>query len=64
MLCDIQEKELEFASWDPRKNPEDRKHHMPVITPAYPYMNSSSNVSISTLGVMIEQLFGYKICEV
>ncbi|KAK1434155.1 hypothetical protein QVD17_11073 [Tagetes erecta] len=65
MLCDIQEKELEFASWDPRKNPEDRKHHMPIITPAYPYMNSSSNVSISTLGVMIEQfLFGNKICEI
>ncbi|GJY15201.1 nuclear poly(A) polymerase 4-like protein isoform X1 [Tanacetum coccineum] len=64
MLCAIQEEELGFTVWDPRKNPKDKTHHMPIITPAYPCMNSSYNVSTSTLRVMTEQfLFGNQICE-
>ncbi|KAJ7963083.1 Nuclear poly(A) polymerase [Quillaja saponaria] len=64
MLCEIEEDELGFSIWDPRKNPRDRTHHMPIITPAYPCMNSSYNVSTSTLRVMMEQFqYGNKICE-
>ncbi|XP_060208396.1 nuclear poly(A) polymerase 4-like isoform X3 [Lycium barbarum] len=64
MLCPIEEDELGFLVWDPRKNPKDRTHHMPIITPAYPCMNSSYNVSPSTLRVMMDQFqFGNKICE-
>ncbi|XP_071686226.1 nuclear poly(A) polymerase 4-like isoform X2 [Rutidosis leptorrhynchoides] len=64
MLCPIQEDELGFSIWDPRKNPKDKTHHMPIITPAYPCMNSSYNVSTSTLRVMTDQfLFGNQICE-
>lgn len=64
MLCQIEDKEFGFSIWDPRKNPWDRTHQMPIITPAYPYMNSSYNVSSSTLRVMTEQFeFGNNICQ-
>lgn len=65
MLCAIEEAELGFSVWDPRKNPRDKTHHMPIITPAYPCMNSSYNVSTSTRRVMVDQFqFGNKICQV
>ncbi|XP_010429600.1 PREDICTED: nuclear poly(A) polymerase 2-like isoform X5 [Camelina sativa] len=64
MLCTIEEDELGFPVWDPRKNHRDRYHLMPIITPAYPCMNSSYNVSQSTLRVMTEQFqFGNTICQ-
>ncbi|XAR48215.1 Polynucleotide adenylyltransferase [Bertholletia excelsa] len=64
MLCETEEHELGFPVWDPRKYPRDRTHRMPIITPAYPCMNSSYNVLSSTLRVMMEQFqFGNKICE-
>lgn len=65
MLCEIEDNELGFSIWDPRKKPWDRGHLMPIITPAYPCMNSSYNVSASTLRVMMDQFhFGNKVCEV
>ncbi|CAN4098477.1 unnamed protein product [Withania somnifera] len=64
MLCQIEDKEFGFSVWDPRKNPWDRTHQMPIITPAYPCMNSSYNVSASTLRVMTEQFeFGNSVCQ-
>ncbi|KAG9136387.1 hypothetical protein Leryth_020185 [Lithospermum erythrorhizon] len=64
LLCAIQEGSLGLPLWDPRRNFRDRQHLMPIITPAYPCMNSSYNVSTSTLHVMMEEFKrGYEICE-
>uniref|UniRef100_A0A0D6QS48 polynucleotide adenylyltransferase n=2 Tax=Araucaria cunninghamii TaxID=56994 RepID=A0A0D6QS48_ARACU len=64
MLCPIEERNHSLTVWDPRRNIRDRLHQMPIITPAYPCMNSSYNVSSSTLRVMMEEFQrGNAICE-
>lgn len=57
LLCPIQRVSplssgREFKVWDPRHDPRDRAHRMPILTPCYPAMNSAYNVSDSSLRVM------------
>eukprot|EP01027_Heterolobosea_sp_BB2_P016669 GEZU01023698.1.p1 GENE.GEZU01023698.1~~GEZU01023698.1.p1 ORF type:complete len:556 (+),score=91.46 GEZU01023698.1:118-1668(+) len=55
LLTPIVEGTLGFRIWNPKVYPKDRFHLMPIITPAYPSMNSTYNVSKSTLRVMTEE---------
>jgi poly(A) polymerase len=41
--------------WNPRINTKDRQHLMPIITPAYPSMNSTYNVSESTKRILLKE---------
>lgn len=53
-----------FPVWDPRLNPSDKNHLMPIITPAYPQQNSTYNVTNSTRQIMIEEIKrGFEICQ-
>ncbi|XP_014673259.1 PREDICTED: poly(A) polymerase type 3-like isoform X2 [Priapulus caudatus] len=54
LLKQPEENKLGFPVWDPRVNPSDRYHLMPIITPAYPQQNSTFNVSMSTRTVMVQ----------
>jgi poly(A) polymerase len=50
--------------WDTRTNARDRAYHMAVVTPAYPCMNSTYNVSQATLRIIKEQIeAGHAACE-
>lgn len=46
---------LQVRVWNPKLYPGDRAHRMPIITPAYPSMNSTHNVSHSTHEVMQQE---------
>ncbi|KAJ1613284.1 pap1p poly A polymerase [Cryptosporidium canis] len=62
MLCDIKEVPkntpglMGFRVWNPNLNPQDRAHVMPIITPAFPSMNSTHNVTHTTLRVITDEL--------
>lgn len=44
-----QTRAVKLPAWNPRTNPRDGNHVMPIITPAYPSMNSSYNVDFPQL---------------
>lgn len=54
-LKPIEDYPLPLKVWNPRIYPSDRNHRMPVITPAYPSMCSTHNVSASTLARMTDE---------
>ncbi|RXW19731.1 hypothetical protein EST38_g6126 [Candolleomyces aberdarensis] len=55
LLKQIEDGPLQVRVWNPRLYPSDRAHRMPIITPAYPSMCSTHNVTESTQGIMTEE---------
>lgn len=47
---------LGYKLWNPRLNIQDARHLMPVVTPSYPSMNTTHNVSLSTLRVVQNEI--------
>lgn len=62
LLCSISSNQsLGFPVWSPHGN---QRHVMPIITPSYPSMNTTHNVSASTLTAMKQEIKrGREICE-
>lgn len=63
LLCSISHGNptMGFKVWSPHAN---QRHFMPIITPAYPSMNTTHNVSASTLATMKNEIArGLTICE-
>ncbi|KIJ37473.1 hypothetical protein M422DRAFT_33786 [Sphaerobolus stellatus SS14] len=55
LLKQIEEGPLNVRVWNPRLYPSDRAHRMPIITPAYPAMCSTHNVTRSTQYIMAQE---------
>ena len=47
---------MKLSFWNPKSNPRDRAHIMPIITPVYPSMNSSYNVGKAQIRRLQEEL--------
>lgn len=56
LLKQIEDGPLQVRIWNPRLYPQDRQHRMPVITPAYPSMCSTHNITKSTQEVILKEL--------
>ncbi|KAG0368952.1 polynucleotide adenylyltransferase [Gamsiella multidivaricata] len=55
LLKPIEEGPLQVRVWNPKLYPADKAHKMPIITPAYPSMCSTHNVTDSTKSVMLSE---------
>ena len=55
LLKNIEDGPLPIRVWNPRLYPTDRLHRMPIITPAYPSMCATHNVTQSTQMVMMQE---------
>mgnify|MGYP001941361459 FL=1 len=55
LLKPIEDGPLPIRVWNPRLYPTDRLHRMPIITPAYPSMCATHNVTQSTQMVMTQE---------
>lgn len=56
LLKPIEDGPLQVRVWNPQIYPLDRSHRMPVITPAYPSMCATHNITNSTQKVILAEL--------
>ncbi|WPK27781.1 hypothetical protein PUMCH_005181 [Australozyma saopauloensis] len=56
LLKPIEDGPLQVRVWNPRLYQNDRQHRMPVITPAYPSMCATHNITQSTQKVIAKEL--------
>ncbi|CEP60887.1 polynucleotide adenylyltransferase PAP1 LALA0_S02e01926g [Lachancea lanzarotensis] len=56
LLKPIEDGPLQVRVWNPRIYAQDRSHRMPVITPAYPSMCATHNISDSTKKIILAEL--------
>jgi len=69
MLCDIVDPSTLpgmnlVKVWNPKTNAADRLHVMPVITPAFPAMNSTHNVTETTKRILLDEFRrGYEVVK-
>jgi poly(A) polymerase len=64
LLRPLEDGPLQVRVWNPKLYPADRSHRMPIITPAYPSMCATHNVTDSTRHIMMNEFkFGLDIVE-
>lgn len=64
LLKNIEDGPLQVRVWNPRVYNGDRFHLMPIITPAYPSMCATHNITMSTKTILIRELErGGDICD-
>ncbi|KAL3228971.1 Poly(A) polymerase [Nakaseomyces bracarensis] len=56
ILKPIEDGPLQVRVWNPKIYAQDRSHRMPVITPAYPSMCATHNITESTKKVILKEL--------
>lgn len=55
ILKEIENAHYNLKIWNPKINPADKYHKMPIITPAYPSMCSTHNVTHSTMQRILKE---------
>ncbi|ORY82692.1 hypothetical protein BCR37DRAFT_379720 [Protomyces lactucae-debilis] len=56
LLKNIEEGPLQVRVWNPKLYHGDKSHRMPIITPAYPSMCATHNISASTHTVILQEM--------
>jgi len=56
MLKTIEDGPLQVRVWNPQIYPGDKRHLMPIITPAYPSMCATHNITLSTKKIIVREL--------
>lgn len=55
LLKAMEDGPLQVRQWNPKLFPADKSHRMPIITPAYPSMCATHNVTDSTRDIMLHE---------